>query len=127
MWRHWLPIPLVGTIVLVMSVADHFRPQDFPREREWTVVGQTCAFTPARLEATRNDIVRITFVAADRPYSFVIDEYRIAKRATPGHPAQIQFAAFQVGTFHFYSDLADNGCSNMRGTLVVSDAPADDS
>jgi len=122
MRRRWLAIHVLGTAVLVLPVVQTHERQTLPRERQFTVTATACGFTPSRLEVNRNDVVRIDFIAEDRPYSFVIDEYRIAKRATPGHPARFEFGAVITGSFTFYSDLLAERCHNVRGTLVVSDA-----
>ena len=117
----WRPL-VIAAAVLGLVTVDAFQSQDRTYARHWTVVAKSCVFTPARLEANRNDIVRVEFVAADAPYSFVIDAYRIAKRATPGHPVRFEFVAITAGTFDFYSDLrSENGCADVRGALVVAD------
>jgi len=69
----------------------------------------------------QDDLVKITFETSDIPHSFTIDEpYRIAKRATPGHPVTFDFRADKVGTFEFYCNLKiDDGCRKMKGELVV--------
>jgi heme/copper-type cytochrome/quinol oxidase subunit 2 len=91
-----------------------------PGRRAWTITAGRCVFSPARIEVDRGDIVRITLVAEDGPHSFVIDGYRIAKRAVPGRSEVFEFLADKPGTFAFYSDLtSDRGCPDMRGELVV--------
>lgn len=98
-------------------------PQESVRApREIRVVARKYAFSPPRIEVQENDLVKITMEAADIPHSFTIDDdsYRIAKRATPGHPAVFEFRAAKAGTFPFYCNLtADPGCKAMRGELVV--------
>ncbi len=92
--------------------------QDEPRQV--TVTARKYAFSPARIEVTENDLVKITLQTADIPHSFTIDAYRIAKRASPGHPAVFEFRADQVGTFPIYCNLTtDDGCKNMKAELVV--------
>jgi cytochrome c oxidase subunit II len=88
--------------------------------REITVTARRYAFSPARIEVKQGDIVRITFVAEDIPHSFTIDEYRIAKRASPGRSVTFEFCADQAGSFVFYCSLTiDEGCREMRGELLV--------
>ena len=87
---------------------------------EFTVVGSDFAFSPARLEVRQNDVVKITFRAADIPHSFTIDAYRIAKRAGAGQTIVFEYRADQVGTFPIYCSLAvDERCKRMKGELVV--------
>lgn len=58
--------------------------------------------------------------AEDVPHSFTIDEYRIAKRASPGHPVTFEFRADRPGRFRYYCNIkTDEGCRDMRGTLIV--------
>jgi cytochrome c oxidase subunit 2 len=88
--------------------------------REFSITARRYAFDPSRIEVAQGDIVKITFIAEDIPHSFTIDEYRISKRATPGHPVTFEFSADRAGTFVFYCNLtADPRCREMRGELVV--------
>jgi cytochrome c oxidase subunit II len=90
--------------------------------REIRVTARKYGFSPSRIEVQENDLVKVTFETADIPHSFTIDDdnYRIAKRATPGHPVVFEFRADKAGTFPFYCNLTtDPGCKNMRGELVV--------
>jgi cytochrome c oxidase subunit II len=98
-------------------------PQEAVRPpQEIKVVARKYAFSPSRIEVQENDVVKVTLEAADIPHSFTIedDNYRIAKRATPGHPVVFEFRADKVGTFPFFCNLTtDPNCRNMRGELVV--------
>lgn len=88
--------------------------------REFQVTGRDFSFSPARLEVQRDDVVKITFTAADMPHSFTSDHYRIAKRAGAGQAVTFEFRADQTGTFEFYCNLShDERCRNMKGQLVV--------
>ncbi len=72
------------------------------------------------LDARENDLVVVELDAEDIPHSFVIDAYRIVKRASPGRPARFEFRADRVGTFAYYCNLtADDRCKGMRGQLTV--------
>ena len=78
-------------------------------------------FSQPRIEVAANDVVKITLVAEDIPHTFTIDEYRISKRAAPGRPVTFEFRADKVGAFPFYCSLTiEDGCREMRGTLVVT-------
>jgi heme/copper-type cytochrome/quinol oxidase subunit 2 len=88
--------------------------------REFGITGRDHSFAPARIEVQRDDLVKVTFTAADIPHSFTIDEYRIAKRAAAGQSVTFEFRADQPGTFRFYCSLTqDDRCRNMHGTLTV--------
>ena len=86
-----------------------------------SVTARRYEFAPNRIEVRENDLVRITFSTEDIPHSFVIDEYRIAKRAAPGKPVTFEFRADRVGSFPYICNLTlDNGCRRMSGELVVT-------
>lgn len=88
--------------------------------REFTVDGDHFAFSPARLEVNKDDVVKITFTAKDIAHSFTIDNYRIAKRAAAGQTVTFEFRADQTGTHRFYCNLTtDERCKRMEGVLVV--------
>ncbi len=110
---------LLATLVIVAGAA----PQEPVRPpQEIKVTARKYSFTPSRIEVQENDLVKVTLETADIPHSFTIDDdnYRIAKRATPGHPVVFEFRADKVGTFTFYCNLTtDPNCKNMRGELVV--------
>jgi heme/copper-type cytochrome/quinol oxidase subunit 2 len=93
-----------------------------PQPREWHIVARKFAYSVPRIEVQQDDLVKITLDTTDIPHSFTIDEpYRLAKRATPGHPAVFEFRAEKAGTFDFYCNLKiDEGCRNMKGQLVVT-------
>jgi heme/copper-type cytochrome/quinol oxidase subunit 2 len=88
--------------------------------REFNVSGRANAFAPGRIEVQKDDLVKITFTAADIAHSFTVDSYRIAKRAGAGQTVVFEFRADQTGTFPFYCNLTqDDKCRQMKGELVV--------
>jgi heme/copper-type cytochrome/quinol oxidase subunit 2 len=89
--------------------------------REITVVGDQFAFSPARLEVQKDDLVQIRFTAKDIAHSFSIDvPYRISKRAGAGQSVVLEFRAGEAGRFTFYCNLTqDERCKQMKGELVV--------
>jgi heme/copper-type cytochrome/quinol oxidase subunit 2 len=90
-------------------------------ERTFTVSAHKYSFTPARIEVTQDDLVRIAFSTSDIPHSFTIDSYRIAKRVEPGRPIVFEFRADQPGRFPIYCSLAtDELCKEMVGELIVT-------
>lgn len=85
-----------------------------------SITGDHYAFEPSTIDVRQGDVVRVSFTARDMPHSFIVDEYRIAKRAGAGQTVTFEFRADRPGRFPFYCDLrADDGCRGMRGTLVV--------
>ena len=88
--------------------------------REFNVSGRANAFAPGRIEVQKDDLVKITFTAADIAHSFTVDSYRIAKRASAGQSVTFEFRADQAGEHTFTCTLThDDRCRNMKGTLVV--------
>lgn len=88
--------------------------------RDVAVRGSDFAFTPGRIEVQRDDLVTISFTAADIPHSFTIDDYRISKRAGAGQTVTFEFRADRPGSFDYYCNLsADDRCRAMKGRLVV--------
>jgi nitrous-oxide reductase len=91
-----------------------------PNRREFKLVARDHVFIPNKIEVAQDDLVKITFTSEDRPASFAIDAYRIIKRAGGGQTTVFEFRADKPGTFPFYCNLtADEGCKDMKGTLVV--------
>ena len=110
---------LAGALVaLPFAIRPAAETQAAPRE--FTVDGDHFAFSPARIEVNKDDVVKITFTAKDIPHSFTIDNYRIAKRAAAGQTVTFEFRADQPGTHRFSCNLTtDERCKKMEGVLVV--------
>ena len=109
---------LAGVLLVVLTIHPAARTQ--PTTREFTINGDHFAFSPARIEVNKDDVVKITFVAKDIAHSFTIDDYRIAKRAAAGQTVTFEFRADQPGMHRFYCNLTlDDRCKRMEGTLVV--------
>jgi plastocyanin len=86
--------------------------------REVAIRGDQYAFSPARIEVQKDDVVKVTFTAVDMPHSFTVDEYRIAKRASAGQTVTFEFRA--TGNARFYCNLTqDERCKGMHGEIVV--------
>lgn len=109
---------LAGVLLGALAMRPAARTQ--PTTREFTINGDHFAFSPARIEVSKDDVVKITFTAKDIAHSFTIDNYRIAKRAAAGQTVTFEFRADQPGTHRFYCNLTlDDRCKRMEGTLVV--------
>jgi heme/copper-type cytochrome/quinol oxidase subunit 2 len=89
--------------------------------REITISGDQYAFSPARIEVQKDDLVQIKFTAKDIAHSFTVDvPYRISKRAGAGQSVIFEFRADEAGRFPFYCNLTqDDRCKQMKGELVV--------
>jgi len=91
-----------------------------PAQRQFEVTARKYEFSPARIEVTQDDLVKITLHSSDIAHSFTVDAYRIAKRVGGGQSVTFEFRADQPGTFPIYCNLKqDDGCRQMRGQLVV--------
>jgi len=105
-------------LALVISSGQLDAQED--NRREVSVSARHNGFNPARVEVHQNDLIKVTFTAEDAPHSFNIDEYRIAKRARPGHPAVFEFRADRAGNFPYYCTLTSpTGAHEIKGELVV--------
>jgi heme/copper-type cytochrome/quinol oxidase subunit 2 len=115
--RQW-PVfaALAASVLFLVSLS----AQDQGQVRDFSVTGDHYAFSPAAINVNRNDVVKITFTAADMPHSFTIDGYRISKRASAGQTVTFEFRADQAGSFPIYCALSqDPKCKDMKGTLTV--------
>ena len=111
---------LAGLGVLLVRPAFTVSQNQGPAPRPFSIDARRYKFEPARLEVFQDDLVTIQLKADDIAHSLTIDEYRIAKRASPGHPVTFEFRADKPGTFPFYCNLqTEDGCRQMRGELIV--------
>lgn len=110
---------LIG-VSLLLAGGQPAAQEQAPAQRDFDVTARKYAFSPARLEAIQDDLVKITLHSDDIAHSFTIDAYRIAKRVGGGQSVTFEFRADQQGTFPIYCNLRhDDGCRNMRGEFVV--------
>jgi heme/copper-type cytochrome/quinol oxidase subunit 2 len=108
-----------GVVVAAAVYARGFAV-DHSQVREINIDANQFAFSPARIEVQKDDLVKITFTSRDMAHSFTIDAYRIEKRAGAGQSVTIDFRADQAGRFPFYCSLKqDERCRQMKGELVV--------
>ena len=92
-----------------------------PNRREFTITAKDYRFSPARLEVSRDDLVKLTVRSEDVAYSVTIDEYRVSRRVPAGGVTTLEFRADRAGRFPFYSNLtSDSRHSQARGELIVS-------
>jgi cytochrome c oxidase subunit 2 len=109
---------IIAAVILCGVGVPGAAPQE--AQQRVTVSARRYAFTPARIEVRRGDIVIVQLETEDIPHSFAIDALRICKRVTPGAPVTFEFRVDEAGTYPFYCNLiAEEGCRHMRGELVV--------
>jgi len=108
-----------GGIILAAALCVLTTSAKTPQVREITVRADGFSFAPSTIEVQKDEVVKVTFTAVDMPHSFVMDEYRISKRAAQGQTVTFEFRADKAGA-PFYCNLShDERCKKMRGTLVV--------
>ena len=88
--------PLAILAVAVVSFVG-LSAREQGQTREFTITGRDHRYSPARIEVNKDDLVKITFTAADMPHSFNSEHYRIAKRAGAGQTVTFEFRADQAG------------------------------
>jgi len=117
--RQWLVFATLAASVLFLVSAAAQEPSQ-GQVREFTVVGNHYAFSPASLSVNKNDLVKITFTAQDIAHSFTVEGYRIMKRAGAGQTVTFEFRADKSGDFVFFCSLTqDEKCKDMKGILTV--------
>lgn len=90
------------------------------RSRHVAVSATMCGYDPTHVEANRGDLITVLFHANDVAHSFVIDDYRIAKRAQAGQTVTLEFLAERAGQFSYYCNIEhEHTCAQSRGLLVV--------
>jgi cytochrome c oxidase subunit II len=125
--RRSIALLLVGTGICIMAepsvrrvLAASAGQDQAPTRREFTVTARDYSFSPNRVEAQQDDLIKLTVQSADNAYGFTIDDYRVSKRVPAGGSTVIEFRADRTGTFAFYSNLSnDSRHSQMRGQLIV--------
>jgi len=118
--RHWVWFATVSACVFCVVTLTLAAQDQGGQLREFNVIGEHYAFTPAVLTVDHGDLVKVNFTAKDIAYSFAIDAYRISKRAGAGQSVTFQFRADTAGEFQIYCNLtADPKCKDMKGTLKV--------
>jgi heme/copper-type cytochrome/quinol oxidase subunit 2 len=114
-------VPWAIAAAVAITVAAAWAQEQAPNRREFTVTAHEHRYNPDRIEVSKDDLVKITFRSEEEPHSFVIDAYRIVKRAAGGQAVTFEFRADQVGSFPYYCNLTnDPGCRDMKGTFVVT-------
>ena len=91
-----------------------------PERHDVTITAKDFRFSPNRIEAGRDDLLRLTVKSEDVAYGFTIDDYRVSKRVPAGGSVVLELRLDREGTFPFYSNMtSDSRHSQMRGELVV--------
>ncbi len=117
--RRTIGFALIGAGVVL---AARLAAQDqAPNRREFTITAKDYRFSPARVEVSQDDLVKLTVRSEDVAYSITIDDYRVSRRVPAGGVTTLEFRADRPGTFPFYSNLtSDSRHSQARGQLIVS-------
>ena len=117
--RRTIGFALIGAGVVL--AARLFAQDQAPNRREFTITARDYRFSPARVEVSQDDLVKLTVRSEDVAYSLTIDDYRVSRRVPAGGVTTLEFRADRPGTFLFYSNLtSDSRHSQARGQLIVS-------
>jgi cytochrome c oxidase subunit II len=112
---------LIASSAALRAFAPASAQEQAPNRREFTVAVKNYEFSPARIEVTQDDLVKLTLKSEDEAHSFVIDGYRIMRRIPAGGSTTFEFRADRAGTFPFYCGMTSaEGHSRMKGELVVT-------
>ena len=111
---------LAGTL-LALGVTTALRAQEqAPEHKDIKITAKDYRFSPARVDVSVNDLVRVTVTSEDVAYGFTIDDYRVSKRVPAGGSVVLELRADREGTFPFYSNMtSDARHGQMRGELIV--------
>ena len=95
-----------------------------PRIRDITVIAERFHFTPAEIEVTQWDTVRLTLRAVDVPHGIAITELGVRVVARPDQdPVTVEFVADAPGRYRFTCAVfCGSGHGNMSGVLTVTSA-----
>ena len=123
MTRRSLGFVLLGAGASILAgsfVARLLAQEQAPNRPEFTIVARDFKYSPARVEVSQDDLVKLTVRSEDVAHSFSLDEYRIVKRVPAGGSTTFEFRADRAGTFRFYCNLtSEAGHRQMAGELVV--------
>ena len=104
--RRTLALLLVGTGLYLAAgpfvrrvLAAPCAQEQAPTRREFTLTARKYNFSPNRVEAAQDDLIKLTVQSEDVAYGFTIDEYRLSKRVPAGGSTIVEFRADRRGTF----------------------------
>ncbi len=118
--RFRAPATLLGAAVLLFAACGGGGAPPAPPARAVTVQATEFAFTPASLEASAGETVKVTLENKGTvEHDFVIDELRVKAHAAVGTSADATLSDLKPGTYTFYCTIAGHRQAGMEGTLVV--------
>ena len=116
----FLLMTAAASLVIIPAVVRLRAQEPPPNRREFTISGRDYKFTPARLDVTQDDLVKLTVRSEDVAYGFTIDHFRVSKRIPAGGSVTLEFRADAPGTYTYYSNMtSDPRHGSMKGELVV--------
>lgn len=109
-----------AVFMTALGSAGPFAQDQPPERRDLTITAKDFRFSPSRIEASRDDLLRLTVKSEDVAYGFTIDDYRVSKRVPAHGSVVLELRLDREGTFPFYSNMtSDTRHSQMKGELVV--------
>ena len=111
-------VAVLAAVVCLLAIPARPGADD---RRELHVTARKYEFSPARLEVTQGEAVRIVITSADSKHGFGIKHLDV-KTEVPktGEPATIEFVAEEAGEFEITcTEWCGKGHKRMKGLLVV--------
>jgi cytochrome c oxidase subunit 2 len=116
----FLLMTAAASLVIVPAIARLTAQEPSPNRREFNISARDYKFNPGRIEATQDDLVKLTVRSEDVAYGFTIDHYRVSKRIPAGGSVTVEFRVDTAGTYTYYSNMtSDPRHGSMKGDLVV--------
>lgn len=89
--------------------------------KEFIVMAKQWEFIPATIEVNLGDTVKLQVTSTDVTHGFVLSEFGVNERLSPGKVVNIEFVADKAGTFGFYCSVpCGSGHGGMQGQLIVT-------
>ncbi|MBI1833530.1 MAG: cupredoxin domain-containing protein [Candidatus Andersenbacteria bacterium] len=89
--------------------------------KEFAVSAVNFKFTPAEMQVTQGDTVRIVLTNnGSMPHDWRLDEFSAATKVIqPGQSDTVEFVAGEAGTFEYYCSVGQHRQLGMVGKLIV--------
>jgi cytochrome c oxidase subunit 2 len=111
---------LTGLLVLAAFLLP--LPASQGEVRQFEITAKRFEFSPATIEVTQGDTVRLTVKSADSVHGIEIEKFKVNEEIPKGGtPVVVEFVASEAGTFEIVcSEYCGSGHKQMKGTLVVA-------
>jgi len=91
-----------------------------PEVVEIDMIAKQWVFNPVIITVKKGDKVKLNIKSIDVTHGFVIPDFGVNQRLTPGTEVTVEFTADKSGEFTFFCNIfCGSGHGGMRGTLKV--------